>query len=164
MNPVYEIRVEAHPRRMRVEFNGARIAESKRVLVLHETRQAPAYYFPRDDVRLEFIEKTQHRTHCPFKGDASYWTLKVAGAAAENAVWSYEETYDDAAPIGRYLAFYPDRVSAIYDGDEALSQLEHPRRPARRGAVLLVGLGARCLHRFRPLHNFLAEKPVELLK
>lgn len=114
----YEIRFDAHPRRVRVEFNGTWIADSRRVLVLHETRHPPVFYFPPEDVRFDFLEKTALRTHCPFKGDASYWTLRVGERVAENAVWSYEEAMDDAEPIRRYLAFYPERVNAIYDGDE----------------------------------------------
>ena len=119
----YEIRFEPSPRRVRVEFNGAWVADSQRALVLHETRQAPAYYFPRADVRTELLEKTAHLTHCPFKGNASYWTIRAGGAVAENAAWSYEEPYDDARPIKAYLSFYPDRVSAIYDGDDEIPQL-----------------------------------------
>src|SRR6266581_302296 len=122
--PGYEIRFEKNPRRVRVEFNRTSVADSTRVLVLHETRLPPMYYFPREDVRLELLARTEHRTHCPFKGDASYWTLRVDDAVAENAAWSYEEPYDDAAPIRQYLAFYPSRVSAIYDGEDEAPHLD----------------------------------------
>jgi adenylate cyclase len=122
--PGYEIRFETNPRRVRVEFNGATVADSSRALVLHETRLAPAFYFPRDDVRFDLFEKSAQTTHCPFKGDASYWTLKVGGAVAENAAWSYDEPYDDAAPIRGHLSFYPGRVGAIYDGAEEAPHLE----------------------------------------
>ena len=81
----YEIRFERAPGRVRVEFNGERIADSTRALVVHETRHAPAYYFPPEDVRMERLAKTAHATHCPFKGNASYWTLSAGGRAAENA-------------------------------------------------------------------------------
>ena len=120
----YEIRFEPSTRRVRVEFNGAWIADSTRAVILHETRLSPAFYFPPQDVRTDFLEKTAHRTHCPFKGDASYWTLKVGGEAAENAVWSYEEPYEDAVPVKGYLSFYPSRVSAIYDGDDEIPHLD----------------------------------------
>jgi class 3 adenylate cyclase/uncharacterized protein (DUF427 family) len=119
----YEIRFEPAPRRMRVEFNGAWIADSRRVLVLHETRQPPAYYFPREDVRTELLEKTDRLTHCPFRGNATYWTIRAGGAVAENAAWSYEEPYEDGRPIRGFISFYPDRVSAIYDGDDEIPQL-----------------------------------------
>ena len=119
----YEIRFEQSPRRVWVEFNCEAIADSTRALVLHETRHAPVVYFPRADVRLDFFEKTVQRTHCPFKGDASHWTLKVGGAVSENAAWSYEDPYDDAAAIREYLAFYPNRVGAIYDGEDEAPHL-----------------------------------------
>ena len=120
----YEIRFEQNPRRVRVEFNGTWVADSTRVIVLHETRCAPMYYFPQADVQLGLLEKTAHTTHCPFKGNASYWTLKVGEAVAENAVWSYEDPYDDAKPVKEYLSFYASRVSAIYDGDDEVPHLE----------------------------------------
>lgn len=122
--PGYEIRVVRSPRRARVEFNGAAVADSSRVLMLHETRLPPVLYFPREDVRLDLFEKSAHTTHCPFKGDASYWTLSVHGARSENAAWSYDEPYDDAAPLRGCLAFYPSRVGAIYDGEEEAPHLE----------------------------------------
>lgn len=119
----YEIRYEPAPRRMRVELNGVWIADSRRAVILRETRQAPAYYFPREDVRSELFEKTDQLTHCPFRGNASYWTIRAGGALAENAAWSYDEPYEEGRPIRGHVSFYPDRVSAIYDGDEEVPQL-----------------------------------------
>jgi adenylate cyclase len=119
----YAIRFEPSPRRVRVEFNGAWIADSRRALILRETRQPPAYYFPREDVRTGLLEKTEQRTHCPFRGNATYWTIRAGGAVAENAAWSYEEPYEEGRPIKGYVSFYPDRVSAIYDGDDEIPQL-----------------------------------------
>ena len=119
----YQIRFEPSPRRVRVEFNGTWVADSERALILHETRLPPAYYFPREDVRTALLEKTEQVTHCPFKGNASYWTLKAGAAVAENAAWSYEEPYDDALPVKEYISFYPERVSAIYDGDDEIPHL-----------------------------------------
>jgi uncharacterized protein (DUF427 family)/class 3 adenylate cyclase len=119
----YQIRFEPSPRRVRVEFNGTWIADSRRALILHETRLPPAYYFPREDVKLELLRRTERVTHCPFKGNASYWTVSAAGTVAEDAAWSYDEPYDDARPIREYISFYPDRVSAIYDGDDEIPHL-----------------------------------------
>jgi uncharacterized protein (DUF427 family) len=87
----YELRFEPCSKRVRVEFNGTWVADSLRALIVHETRVPPMYYFPKDDVRMDFLEKTDHRTHCPFKGNASYWTMKVGGQTEENSVWSYED-------------------------------------------------------------------------
>ncbi|HYX65267.1 MAG TPA: DUF427 domain-containing protein, partial [Burkholderiales bacterium] len=122
----YEIRFEPAPRRMRVEYNGAWIADTRRAIVLHETRQPPSYYFPREDVRTELLEKTDQLTHCPFRGNATYWTIRCGGATAENAAWSYEDPYEEGRPIKGYLSFYPERVSAIYDGDDEVPQLAAP--------------------------------------
>src|SRR5688500_10967722 len=111
----YELRFEPSGKRVRVEFNGATIADSGRALVLHETRLPPAYYFPAADVRTDLLAKTAHATHCPFKGNASYWTLKVGDRTAENAVWAYEEPYREAEKIRGYLSFYRDKVSLLSD-------------------------------------------------
>ena len=119
----YQIRFEPSPRRVRVELNGTWIADSRRALILHETRQPPAYYFPREDVKLDLFRQTERVTHCPFKGNASYWSISTGDAVAEDAAWSYDEPYDDAKPLREYISFYPDRVSAIYDGDDEIPQL-----------------------------------------
>jgi class 3 adenylate cyclase/uncharacterized protein (DUF427 family) len=114
----YQIRFEPSAHRVRVEFNGERIADSARVVVVHETRLPPAYYFPAEDVRMEALAKTAFTTHCPFKGNASYWTVKVGGRVAENAAWAYEDPYREAAPIRGYLSFYPNKVSLVHEGGE----------------------------------------------
>lgn len=113
----YELRFEPSGKRVRVEFNGATVADSARALVLHETRLPPAYYFPAEDVRTDLLARTAHTTHCPFKGNASYWTLKVGDRTAENAVWAYEEPYREAEKIRGYLSFYRNKVGAIYEDD-----------------------------------------------
>ena len=100
MPSTYELRFEPAGRRVRVEFNGALVADSARAVVLHETRMPPAYYFPAEDVRMELLRKTAHTTHCPFKGTASYWTVAVGDRQVENAVWAYEAPYREAWPPG----------------------------------------------------------------
>ena len=92
---------------MRVTCNGELIAESREALAMNEGSYPRVYYFPRQDVKMERLVRTSHKTHCPFKGDASYFSV-VGGA--ENAVWSYEQPYDEMAPIKGLLAFYPDKV------------------------------------------------------
>ena len=72
----------------------------------------------------DFLEKTDHQPHCPFKGNASYWSLKVGGEVAKNAVWGYENPYSDGEPIRDMVSFYPKMVSAIYEGDEEVAFLE----------------------------------------
>ena len=100
---------------MQVRFKGDVIADTRDAIQLEESKSgstlAPiVYYIPRQDVRMDRLVRTSHRTHCPFKGDASYFTL-VDGP--ENAVWSYEEPYDEMLPIKGHLAFYPDKVDSI---------------------------------------------------
>lgn len=112
-NRGHSITIEPSTERVKVLFNGEIIADSPRALLLREGRLPPVYYFPRQDVRLDRLQRTTHSTHCPFKGDASYWTLSVGGKRAENAVWSYENPLPGVARIQRHMAFYPDRVDAI---------------------------------------------------
>jgi class 3 adenylate cyclase/uncharacterized protein (DUF427 family) len=122
MRADYELRFDRPGQRVRVEFNGAVVADSQRVLVLRETRLPPAHYFPLDDVNMALLTKTAHSTHCPFKGNASYWTLKVGDQAVENAAWSYEAPYRDAEPLRGYVSFYPNKVSMIGGAVEASAE------------------------------------------
>jgi uncharacterized protein (DUF427 family) len=98
---------------VKVVFNGTVVAHSRRALVLREGSLAAVHYIPRADVRMEHLGHTDHHSHCPHKGDASYWTLTVGGESAENAVWSYEDPLDEVAAIKDHMAFYADRVDAI---------------------------------------------------
>jgi uncharacterized protein (DUF427 family) len=96
--------------RVRVSFNGELIADSQDAVELKEGTYPPVYYIPRKDVKMERLERTAHRTHCPFKGDASYFSL---ANGPENAVWSYEQPYDEMKQIKDLLAFYPAKVDSI---------------------------------------------------
>jgi uncharacterized protein (DUF427 family) len=96
--------------RVRVRFKGEVIADSPDAIAMEEGQYPPVYYLPRKDVKMQRLARTAHSTHCPFKGDASYFSL-VNGP--ENAVWSYEQPYDEMAAIKGMLAFYPDKVDAI---------------------------------------------------
>ncbi len=125
---------EESPKRVRVEFNGETVAESRQVKLLFETGILPVYYFPQEDVRADLLEKTEHRTHCPFKGDASYWSVRAGDRLAENAVWGYEEPLPEAPPLGGHLAFYWDRMDHWYEEDEEV--FVHPRDPYHRIDVL----------------------------
>jgi len=102
-------------KRVRVMVNGQAIADSRGAIELKEGNYPVAYYFPRQDVRMERLARTSHSTHCPFKGDASYYSI-VNGPA--NAVWSYERPYDEMLDIKDLLAFYPDKVDAITVSDD----------------------------------------------
>jgi uncharacterized protein (DUF427 family) len=109
--PEHPIAIEPNPRHVSVRFHGRKIAETSRAMTLREADYPRVEYVPREDADMQFFERTEHSTHCPYKGDASYFTLVVDGERSENAVWSYERPYPPAAPIAGYLAFYADRVS-----------------------------------------------------
>ena len=104
-----EHRIETKPagRCVRVRFKGELIADSRSALEMREGTYAPVYYLPRADVRMERLVRTTHQSHCPFKGDASYYSI---ADGPENAVWSYEQPYDEMLPIKGLLAFYADKV------------------------------------------------------
>lgn len=99
--------------RVIVRFGGKAVADSRRALALSEGSYPAALYIPREDADMTLFEPTAHSSHCPYKGDASYFTLRVGDARAENAVWSYEQPFDAATAIAGHLAFYPNRVDAI---------------------------------------------------
>ena len=116
--PDHPISLEASPRRIRAMFENHVIADSDDVLVLREASYPPVYYFPKDHVEMGFFGRTDHSTHCPYKGDATYWTLTMDGDIAENVAWSYESPFPSVEPIEGRLAFYPDKV-AVYEVDGA---------------------------------------------
>src|SRR5829696_6966497 len=88
-DPNHRVDTEVSPRWVRVKFNGETIADTKRALLLMETGILPVYYFPPEDVRMDLMEPTDRHTTCPYKGEASYWTLKVGDRVADNVVWGY---------------------------------------------------------------------------
>jgi uncharacterized protein (DUF427 family) len=111
--PDHPITIEPNPKRIRVSFNGRVVAETSRALTLREAHLPPVQYIPREDADMSLLERTAHQTHCPYKSAAAYYTIRVDGHAAENAVWTYEEPYPAVAAIKGHLAFYPDRVDRI---------------------------------------------------
>ena len=87
------------------------IADSAAALTLCEARYPPVHYIPRRDVDMARLDPSAHRTYCPYKGDASYFSVPLLGDNAADAVWSYEAPHDAVKPIKGYLAFYADRFS-----------------------------------------------------
>ncbi len=108
--PHYRVDLEPNPKRVRVAVGPETIAESARSLTMLETKHDPVVYIPREDVRMDLLERTDRETFCPFKGEASYWTIRVGDQVRENAVWSYEDPFDEVAGLKDYIAFYTDRV------------------------------------------------------
>ena len=111
-NPDHKVALEPEKRRVQVRFAGEVIADSRDAVTMHETNHGPVFYIPRKDVKMDRLVPTEHHTYCPYKGQASYFSLTGA-RTAENAVWSYETPYDEVMDIKERLAFYPDRVDAI---------------------------------------------------
>lgn len=111
--PDHPIEISRHEGRVRVVFAGRTIADTTRALTLKEARYPSVYYIPREDADMALLRRTAHATHCPYKGDASYFTIAADGRSAENAVWSYEAPFPAVAGIKDHLAFYPNRVDAI---------------------------------------------------
>jgi len=106
------ITIAPDPNRVIVRLGGAVIADTTRALVMRAPGTADQSYIPRDDVDMTRLVRTDLVTHCPYKGDAAYWSIRSGPRTVENAVWSYEAPYDEMAPIKGYLAFYSDRVDA----------------------------------------------------
>ena len=116
--PDYDVHFEPFSGRVRVVFNGETIADSTAVMQMHETKHAPVLYFPRGDVAMERLRPSDHDSFCPFKGEASYWSVSVDDRSAVDAVWSYEAPFPEVAEIRDYFAFYDDRVEAVLVEDE----------------------------------------------
>ena len=114
--PDHPITIEPAAGRVTVRAGGAIVASSDRALVLREASYPPVLYIPRADVAMDRLQRTDHATHCPYKGDCAYFSVPDAGARGTNAAWSYEAPYPAVAAIAGYVAFYPDRVDAIEVG------------------------------------------------
>ncbi|MBS4081029.1 MULTISPECIES: DUF427 domain-containing protein [Pseudomonas] len=93
-----------------VKFHGIQVAASSHVLILNEANYPPVYYVPREDIDEKYFARTDHTSYCPYKGDASYFSLQIPGHEGANAVWTYENPKVSVAPIRDYVAFYPDQV------------------------------------------------------
>ncbi len=115
--PDHPIAMEASRQRMRASFDEHVIAETDDVLVVREANYPPVYYFPMEDVDMAFLGKTDHKTYCPYKGEASYWSILMDGDLVENAVWSYEDPYPSTAALKGRVAFYPNHVE-VYEFSE----------------------------------------------
>lgn len=108
--PDYRIVTAPAGERVVVRLKGKVIADSRDAVRLEEGKYPAVYYIPRKDVKMDRLARTSHTTYCPYKGQASYYSLKDG---PENAVWSYEQPYDEMLAIKELLAFYPDKVDSI---------------------------------------------------
>lgn len=99
--------------RVQVKFGGRVIADTTRAVTLQEAGYPPVQYIPREDADMALLQATTHKTNCPYKGDATYFSVRADGRTAENVVWSYERPLPAVAGIEGRLAFYPDRMDSI---------------------------------------------------
>jgi uncharacterized protein (DUF427 family) len=111
--PDHPITIEHNPNRVVISVAGRVVANTRGALTLREASSPPVIYVPRQDVDMTLLERTDHATYCPYKGDCQYFSIPVGGERSIDAVWTYEEPYAAVRSIRDYLAFYPDRVDAI---------------------------------------------------
>jgi uncharacterized protein (DUF427 family) len=111
--PDHPISIEANLSRVVVLAGGQVIADSRAALTLREASYPPVQYIPRADVDMSALTRSEHTSYCPYKGEASYYSIPAGGDRSLNAVWTYETPFDAMAQIKDYVAFYPDRVDQI---------------------------------------------------
>jgi uncharacterized protein (DUF427 family) len=111
--PDHPITIAANPYRVVVRVAGKVIADTTDALTLREASYPPVQYIPRRDVDMAALTRSEHTTYCPYKSDASYYSIPAGGERSRNAVWTYENPFEAMAQIKDYVAFYPDRVDEI---------------------------------------------------
>src|SRR5437868_7173673 len=127
--------LEPSPKRVRVVVGGETVADSRRVLMLHESGHQPIYYFPPEDVRSEFLEPSERHTRCPKKGEASYFTIRAGSAVVDAGAWYYPSVRAGAPEqLAGLIAFYWNQMDRWLEEDEEV--FGHPRDPYHRIDVL----------------------------
>ena len=118
----HTITIAPTDRHVEVTLGGERLAASDRAVVLEETGLPARYYLPREDVRTELLRPTSTRTTCPYKGEASYWSVEVGGQVHKDLVWSYEDPIPQAAGIAGLMCFYSERAAELTVQDPKVSR------------------------------------------
>jgi uncharacterized protein (DUF427 family) len=111
----HPITIEPSGKRVTVTVAGKVIVDTKDALTLHEAAYPAVFYVPRKDVDMKALERSQHSTYCPYKGDCSYYSIPAGGQRSVNAVWTYEAPFDAVVSIKDHLAFYADCVDSIVE-------------------------------------------------
>jgi uncharacterized protein (DUF427 family) len=111
--PDHPISIQPNPDRVVVSVAGRVVADTGNALTLREADYPAVQYIPRKDVDFSQLERADHATYCPYKGDCSYYSIPAGGKKSVNAVWSYEEPFPAVAQIRGHVAFYPERVDKI---------------------------------------------------
>ena len=112
-DPDHPISIQRNPARVVLSVAGRVIADTGNALTLHEADYPGVQYVPHEDVDFSQLERTDHVSYCPYKGDCSYYNIPAGGKKSVNAVWSYEDPFPSVAQIKGHVAFYPDRVDKI---------------------------------------------------
>ncbi len=108
--PDHPITITPSPKRVRVSVGDTIIADTTHALTLKEAKYPAVQYVPREDARMDLLKRTDRVTHCPYKGDANYFSIVADGKVLENSTWTYETPFPAMAEISGHLAFYPDKV------------------------------------------------------
>lgn len=124
--PAHLLLMHDFPRRVRAVFGGETVLDTVDGTLLHETGLRPQLYVPLGDMNEALLKPTEHHTHCPFKGTASYWSVLAGDRVAENAVWSYPEPNAESAWLREYAGLYWESMDTWYDEDEAVPGLRDP--------------------------------------
>lgn len=128
--PGYVVFTLAAPKRLRVKAGGEVIADTTAGLILFESDHLPVYYFPRASVRMDLLAPGDRTSHCPYKGEASYYSLKGHDDTYRNIMWSYEDPIEACPAIGDYVSFLWHEVDHWFEEDEEI--FVHARDPYRR--------------------------------
>ena len=115
-HPRYEVVIENRTERVRVCVGEHTIADTTRALLVSETRHRPVWYLPIADTDPAAFTATDTSTFCPFKGPASYWTIRAGAETLEDCAWAYQDPYLECVPLKDHVAFYTDRVVLEIDG------------------------------------------------
>ncbi len=115
-HPDYQVEIKPTDDHIRILFGDHCLADSRRPLMVTESRHHPVWYLPLADLDAQVIEPTDHSTFCPFKGHASYWTVTVADSTLENSVWAYQDPYRECEPLKDHVGFYMDRFTLEVNG------------------------------------------------
>jgi uncharacterized protein (DUF427 family) len=132
--PGQALYLEPSPKRVRAVVGGETVADSRHVMMLHESGHQPIYYFPPEDVRSELLESSDRHTRCPKKGEASYWTIRAGDSVVDAGAWYYADPIPGAEALKDLIAFYWNRMDHWFEEDEEV--FVHPRDPYHRVDVV----------------------------
>lgn len=110
-HPSHKVSLSTERKHVVLGFGGEIIADSRNALVVAEGEYPPRYYIPKADIRMDLLEPTDNETHCPFKGDARYWTIKAGEHVLENGAWAYEDPFDETSGLAGLVSFYTENMT-----------------------------------------------------